>query len=109
MARHKIVSLFIPSSNGGIGAGIVGNAAGIGVSAVAANIHRLRPVDWKSGTTAVLMDVMAPFGHSDGIIAHRASDVLKDTPLKAVMTDPVGQTRILDLFRGQGGRHGGKG
>ncbi|MFZ5763631.1 MAG: toxin-activating lysine-acyltransferase [Thermodesulfobacteriota bacterium] len=52
---------------------------------------RLRPGDWRSGDRLWLIDVVAPFGGADGVLAHLKQKIFPEQRLMALRPNPEGK------------------
>jgi cytolysin-activating lysine-acyltransferase len=52
---------------------------------------RLRPGDWRSGDRLWLIDVVAPFGGADGVLAHLKQKIFPEQRLMALRPNPDGK------------------
>ena len=60
-----------------------------------AGTTRLRPHDWKSGDKAWVVEVIAPFGGGDAMVADLKAQVFKDRELRAlVVKDGKREVRV---------------
>ncbi len=58
--------------------------------------NRLRPQDWKSGDAAWVVEVIAPFGGGDAMVADLKAQVFKDRELRAlVVKDGKREVRVV--------------
>ena len=59
---------------------------------------RLAPKDWRSGDRPWLIDLVAPFGGVNELVAHLKAQVFKGTPFKALSAHPNGGgMSVVDL------------
>ena len=65
--------------------------------------RKLKPHDWNEGDRPWLIDLVAPFGGGEEILAHLRDQVFKDTGLKTVVpgSEP-GETEVVTLRSAQG-------
>lgn len=57
---------------------------------------RLRPGGWRSGEKLWLIDVIAPFGGSDGVLAHLKQKLFQDRPLMALRPNLDGKGMVAE-------------
>ena len=53
------------------------------------NGGKLRPQDWKSGEHLWLMDIVAPFGDADKVLADIQQNEFPDRPIRLLVPDPA--------------------
>lgn len=56
--------------------------------------QRLRPSDWRSGDRAWLIDIVAPFGNVDGVLANLKQSIFKERRLMAMRLAPDGKGMV---------------
>jgi cytolysin-activating lysine-acyltransferase len=58
---------------------------------------RLKPDDWKSGDNLWLVELLAPFGQQDAMLADLRSSIFKNKQFRMHATDPSGQRRMVTM------------
>lgn len=59
-----------------------------------AGAHKLRPDEWKAGQNLWLIELVAPFGATDEILADLSASVFEGAPFKFHNVGPDGQRRV---------------
>ncbi|WP_422362891.1 toxin-activating lysine-acyltransferase [Pyruvatibacter mobilis] len=68
---------------------------------------KLKPDDWKSGDNLWLVELLAPFGQQDAMLADLRRSIFKNKQFRMHATDPSGQRRMVTM-NGDGFDDGGK-
>ena len=61
-----------------------------------AGVHKLKPIDWKSGENLWLMDVLAPFGGQEQVVKEVREQVFPGRSMKTLQPAPGGGMAVVE-------------